>query len=184
MGKGHGAAACLVTLALTLACLGCSAKVRVRGRAGCCVPGYPNPNPSVPGLTLTLARAWVGRLLDLHLLLLRRAVAVVVVLSDCHRNVPPCAHLSLALSLCLARAVCTIACALTCSLCLSLASPHAALVQWLGITLVGVRVLRLLQLTVGLVLAAHVTVSLWISHAVADQVPTRRAGTDRQTDIW
>ena len=39
-----------------------------------------------------------------------------------------------------------------------------ARVQWLGITLVGICVLGLLQLTVGLVVAAHVAIALRISH--------------------
>ena len=110
-------------------------------------------------------RARVARLLDLHLLLLRGAVAVVVVVSDCHRNVPSCARnsLSRSLSLSLACAVRSIACSLAFSL-LSLSSLHVARVQWLGITLVGIRVLRLLQLTVGLVFAANISIALWISH--------------------
>jgi hypothetical protein len=74
-------------------------------------------------------RAWVARLLDLHLLLLRGAVAVVVVLSDCHRNVPLCARNSLSLSLSLARARARslsfslrVRCALSCALSRSLLS--------------------------------------------------------------
>ena len=39
-----------------------------------------------------------------------------------------------------------------------------ARVQWLGITLVGICVLGLLQLTVGLVVAAHVTIALRMNH--------------------
>ena len=39
-----------------------------------------------------------------------------------------------------------------------------ARVQWLGITLVGICVLGLLQLTVGLVVAAHVAIALRINH--------------------
>ena len=65
-----------------------------------------------------MRRARVARLLDLHLLLLRGAGAVVVVVSDCHRNVPPCARnsLSLSLSLSLLRVQCALSRALSRSL--------------------------------------------------------------------
>ena len=95
----------------------------------------------------TRQRSWVRRLLDLNLLLLG-GVAVVVVVSNCHRSVPWCTqHSSLSLSLSP-----------------YLSASQATRVQWLGVTLVGVGVLRLLQLAVGLVFAAHVTVANGIRH--------------------
>ena len=46
-----------------------------------------------------------------------------------------------------------------------------ARVQWLGITLVGICVLGLLQLTVGLVVAAHVAIALRINHRTSRELP-------------
>ena len=82
-------------------------------------------------------RARVARLLDLHLLLLRGAVAVVVVVSDCHRNVPSCARnsLSRSLSLSLACAVRSIACSLAFSLLSLSLSLHCMLRVFNGLTL-------------------------------------------------